>query len=468
MKKVLTILVNVFNAIKKILSLRSVRYGGNTLAVSVILLIILGLVNFIVNRHSYRFDLTAAKQFSLAPQTQKILKNLKKNVRVTAFFKSGEKRQMEDLLKAYRFYSKKFSYEFIDPDRKPAIAKRYGVRTYRTSVIECGDKEEKITSTQEQDLTNALIKVTREGKKVIYFLEGHGENNIDDTGRTGYSSAKKAIEAENYEVKKLILAEKKSIPKDCSILIISGAKKKLFPAELDTIQAYLEKGGKALFLLDPEPSYGFTEFLDKWALKIGNDVVLDVSGVGRLFGMGPAVPLVSSYESHAITRKFRVMTFYPYARSVTPKKNPGNGLTVQALFKTNSSSWGETNLKSKKASFDKGVDLPGPVTLGVVVTKEVSNDAAGKKKTRLVVIGDSDFANNSYFGVQGNGDLFMNIVSWLAEEEDLISIRAKRPEDRRVFLTARQARWVMYLTVILVPLAAVGTGIGVYIRRKRR
>ena len=158
MKKVLTILVNVFNAIKKILSLRSVRYGGNTLVVSVILLIILGLVNFIVNRHSYRFDLTAAKQFSLAPQTQKILKNLKKNVRVTAFFKSGEKRQMEDLLKAYRFYSKKFSYEFIDPDRKPAIAKRYGVRTYRTSVIECGDKEEKITSTQEQDLTNALIK----------------------------------------------------------------------------------------------------------------------------------------------------------------------------------------------------------------------------------------------------------------------------------------------------------------------
>ena len=468
MKKVTTIFLNVFSGIRRIVSLRSVRYGGNTLAVSIILLIILGLLNFVANRHSYRFDLTAGKQFSLAPQTQKILKNLKKNVRVTAFFKSDDKRAMEDLLKAYRFYSKKFSYEFIDPDRKPAIAKRYGIRNYRTSVVECGDKEEKITSTQEQDLTNALIKVTREGKKAIYFLEGHGENNIDDTGRTGYSSAKKAIEAENYDVRKLFLAEKKSIPKDCSILIISGAKKKLFPAELDTIQTYLENGGKALFLLDPEPSYGFTDFLDKWGLKIGNDVVLDVSGVGRLFGMGPAVPLVTSYESHDITRKFRVMTFYPYARSVTPKKNPGNGLTVKALFKTNSSSWGETNLKNGKARFDKGEDLPGPVTLGVVVTKKVSKDASGKKKTRLVVIGDSDFANNSYFGVQGNGDLFMNIVSWLAEEEDLISIRAKRPEDRRVFLTARQAKWVMYLTVILMPLAAVGTGIGVYIRRKRR
>ena len=465
MKKVATIL---FDTIKKTLSLRSVRYGGNTLAVSLILLVILGLINFVVTRHSYRVDLTAGKQFSLAPQTQKVLKNLKKDVKVTAFFKSGDKREMEDLLKAYRFYSKKFSYEFIDPDRKPAIAKRYGIRSYRTSVVECSDKEEKITSTQEQDLTNALIKVTREGQKVIYFLEGHGENNIDDTGRTGYSSAKKAIEAENYKVKKLILAEKKSIPKDCSILIISGAKKKLFPAELDTIQTYLERGGKALFLLDPEPSFGFTDFLDKWGLKIENDVVLDVSGVGRLFGMGPAVPLVSSYEPHEITRKFRMMTFYPYARSVTPEKNPGNGLTVKALFKTNSGSWGETNLKNGKARFDKGVDLPGPVTLGVVITKKVSNDASGKKKTRLVVIGDSDFANNSYFGVQGNGDLFMNIVSWLAEEEDLISVRAKRPEDRRVFMTARQAKWVMYLTVILMPLAAVGVGVGVYMRRKRR
>jgi ABC-type uncharacterized transport system involved in gliding motility auxiliary subunit len=308
-----------------------------------------------------------------------------------------------------------------------------------------------------------LIKVTRDKKKVIYFLDGHGENDIENSDKTGYGTAKKAITEENYDVKKLNLAADKKIPADCAILIVTGAQKAPFLTELDTIQAYLDRGGKALFLLDPEPSYGFNDFLDKWGFKVGNDVVLDVSGMGQLFGMGPWVPLVSTYESHRITEKFRVMTFFSYCRSVTPKENPGGGLSVQKLLKTTSNSWAETDIKNPRAQFNQGKDLAGPVTIAAVVNKET-----GGKKTRLVVFGDSDFANNSYFKVQGNGDLFMNTVNWLAEEEDLISIRAKQPEDRRIFLTAKQASMVMYTTVIFMPLAAMIAGVVMYIRRERR
>jgi ABC-type uncharacterized transport system involved in gliding motility auxiliary subunit len=451
-----------FERIKETVSLRSFRYGGNALAVSLMVFVILGLVNFVASRHSVRVDLSKGGQFSLAPQTRSVLKALKKEVRVTAFYKKDTQKPMEDLLQSYRFYSSKFHYEFMDPDKKPAAAKLYGVTAYETLVIECGTNTEKITEKDEQALTNALIKATREGKKKVYFLDGHGENDIESTEKTGYNTAKKAVMDENYDVGKINLAAEKKIPADCAILIVNGPQKAPFPTELDTIQAYLDRGGKALFLIDPEIG-GYTEFMDKWGVKLGNDVVLDVSGMGQLFGMGPWVPLVQTYPSHPIVEKFRVMTFFPYSRSVTPRENPGAGLSAQSLIKTTSNSWAETDLRNPRAQFDKGKDTQGPVTIAAVVTKE-----SGGRKTRLVVFGDSDFANNSYFKSQGNGDLFLNTVSWLAEEEDLISIRAKQPEDRRVSLNARQTSMVMYTTVIFMPLAAMLAGIWIYIKRERR
>ncbi|MBN2029027.1 GldG family protein [bacterium] len=452
-----------FDKIKKTFTLRSFKYGGNTLAMSVILLIILSLINFIANRHSVRFDFTSGKQYSLSPQTQQILKNLDQNIQATAFYSSGSDQSVKDLFDSYRFYSNKFNYEIIDPDKKPAIAKQYGITSYGTMVFECEGRVETIINGGEQEVTNVLIKVTREEQKVVYFLDGHGENDVDDLERIGYNMAKNGIENENYIVRKLFLAEEKSIPDDCAILVMNGVQSRPFQSELDTIAAYLENGGKALFLLEPEPAYGFQDLLDKWGLKIGNDIVLDASGVGQLFGMGPSVPLVNNYTAHMITDNFNMMTFYPYARSVTPKEEYDSNLSVQALMRTSSNSWGETNLQDKEATFNSSMDLRGPITLGAVVLRDES-----EKKTRLVVIGDSEFANNLYYSAQGNGNLFMNIISWLAEEEDLIAIRAKEPEDRRLTLTSKQIQWLMYLTVILMPLAALGAGVGIYIKRERR
>ncbi len=452
-----------FDKVKELFTQRSFRYGGNTLAMSIILLIILGIVNFLANRHSIRFDLTSGGQYSLSPQTRQVLNSLDKDVQITGFYQADSQQRMEDLLKTYRFYSTKIKYAFVDPDRKPAIAKQYGITTYGTVVFECADKIERIIEGEEQEITNALIKVTREKKKVIYFLDGHGENNIDDSERTGFNSAKSAIENENYDVQKLLLAEQKSIPFDCAVLIVNGAENVPFQSELDTIQAYLENGGKAFFMLEPEPFYGFHDLLDKWGLKVGNDIVLDASGMGQLFGMGPSVPLVNSYTTHDITSQFDMMTFFPSARSVTPKENTEPNLSIQVLLNTGRNSWGETNLQEKQATFNEDVDLQGPVTLCTVVTKEDSLHA-----TRLVVIGDSDFANNLYFNSQGNGNLFMNIISWLAEEKDLIAIRAKQPDARGISMTAKQTQWMMYLTVILMPLAALIVGVVTYIKRERR
>jgi ABC-type uncharacterized transport system involved in gliding motility auxiliary subunit len=451
-----------FEDVRRLFSLRSFRYGGNAAAVSLMVFILLGLVNFTANRHSLRVDLSKGGQFSLAPQTRNVLKNLKKDVRFVAFYKAEDQKPVEDILKAYRFYSPRLRYEFVDPDKKPSTAKLYGVTAYGTIVLECGGQSQKITEKGEQAVTNALIQVTREGKKVVYFMDGHGENDIDSSDKTGYATAKKAVEDENYLVRKINLAVEKRIPSDCTVLVECGPQKAPFQSEMDSIRAFLNRGGKALFLIDAETP-GFDAFVGSWGMTLGDDVVIDASGMGQLFGMGPEVPLVSSYPPHPITENFRLMTFFPFCRSVTPKPEPGSGLTLEPILKTSANSWGETTLRTPRVQFDKGRDLAGPVTIAAVATRE-----SASAKTRFAVFGDADFANNSYFRVQGNGDLFLNAVSWLAEEEDLISIRAKQPEDRRVFLTAKQGRSVFLFTVLAMPLAAALAGVWMYIRRERR
>jgi ABC-type uncharacterized transport system involved in gliding motility auxiliary subunit len=185
--------------------------------------------------------------------------------------------------------------------------------------------------------------------------------------------------------------------------------------------------------------------------------------MGRLLGMGPAAPLVSSYGTHEITNRMRVMTFFPLARSVTPVTPPADGVTVEKLLETNERSWGETDMKGKEATYDEGKDLKGPVTLAVAITKNEGEN----KKTRLVIYGDSDFASNAYFGQAGNGNLFSNTINWLAHDENFISIKPKSQDDRRLEMTEAQGKLVSYVMVLLLPLGILISGVSVWMKRRR-
>ena len=475
------VLVNLAR-IREFFSKRSTKYGTNATVTAVLMLTILVMLNFVASRHNYRIDTTKARQFSLSKQTIKILKNLKVDVKATAFFKSDAGQRMRDLLEEYAYHSKKFKYEFVDPDKKPAIAKQYGITSYGTTVIEGLGKVEKINKVSEQDITNAIIKVSRKGKKIVYFTEGHGEKDIDvqlqqNRGADGYALAKKAIENENYEVKKILLASEKKVPSDCKVLVIAGPQTDLLANEKDMVQEYLKKGGSALIMVDPSPSASLADLVSPWGIEVNNDVVLDFSGVGQLFGAGPAIPIAIKYGKSPITEGFQnVMTAYSLARSLKIKKEHDSGINFIELVKTGANSWGETDLqlfyKERKVGYDEGKDKRGPLTIAIVATKKVENDtidgiSGEKRKTRLIVFGDSDFATNGWFHFQRNGDLFLNAISWLAEEEDLVSIRPREPEDRRVTLTKAQSRKIFWLGVILFPMAIVGAGMVIYIRRRK-
>ncbi|MDP2703527.1 MAG: Gldg family protein, partial [Candidatus Rokubacteria bacterium] len=380
-----------------------------------------------------------------------------------------------------------------DPDRSPGLARRYGVESYGTLVMQSGDKSEKVLDADEDRLTNTLVKVTRSGKPVIYVVKGHGERDLSSAERVGLSQSKEQMEKANYTVKELELARQAKVPADAAVVIVPGPKTDLLPPEFSALDAYLAQGGRVLFMADPLQADGLVKYLAKYGVALGNDIVVEPSPIGQLFGVGPEVPIVTGYERHPITKDMaNVMTGFPVTRSVAPaKESPLKGIMATALAKTSRDSWGETDLaglrRGQPARRDPA-DTPGPVSVLTAVTivpapgantepkaeaktpeaePKTNGDAAKKPEGRLVVLGTSTFASNQGLGFQGNRDLFLNIVSWLAGQEGEIAIRPKDTRQNPIFLTSAQSRTVLWLSIVILPGAVMVCGIWLVVRRRR-
>lgn len=463
-----------FARIRDLLLKRSSKYGANMAVMILIFLCVLALIGVISTRYKKRIDLTATSRYTLSPQTIKILRSLKKDIEAAAFYRTDERTRqaMEDLLQEYSYYSPRFKHQFIDPDRTPAKAAKYGVTSYRTTLLIAGKRQETVVLESEEKLTNAIIKVTRDDVKVVYFVSGHSENSITDFQKNGYKAAKEAIERENYEARPLVLLNIEEIPKDASLIIISGPSKDFVSSEIEKLERYIKRGGKVLVMLDPGRVHNLVPFLSKYGFIIGDDIIIDT--LSQVFGANPQTPVVTKYDDkHPITRDFgeNIATFFPLARSVEIKMDISRGAYL--LAKTGSKSWAETDKKAfseGKAEYQEGKDIWGPVTIGAVTAVEAEGkDEGGKKRyARIVVYGDSDFANNANLNLAGNKDLFLNTVSYLAEEEDLIAIRSKESEATPVVLTATQVRLIFWLSVVVFPSVVLVSGLVIYSRRRRR
>jgi ABC-type uncharacterized transport system involved in gliding motility auxiliary subunit len=458
------------------LARRSFLYSSNALLVIVLVLGIIVLLNMFFSRHHHRFDFTEAKLHSLSDQSIKVAQGLKSDLTVKGFFREGNpgRNRMEDLLRIYAYQSPKIKYEFIDPDKNPGLVKRYEVTQDGTTILESGARDTRITAVTEEDVTNAIIKVTRETKKTVYFLAGHGEHDSEDSQESGMSFAKDDLVKQGYEVKKQSLALGQGFPADCALLVIPGPEKDFVLNEYDTVKKYVESGGRVLFMIDPQTAPGTAAYLAQFGFKLEDDLIIEADTLSRMMGADYFMPIAREYESHEITRNFRFATFFPYARSVgliDPK--PDGVLTSQGLAKTSANSWAEHDLVTKKVTYDKLKDKIGPIILAAVATIKAKADPAAaaappstQKDGRVAVIGDSDFASNRYFNMGGNGNFFLNVANWLTEEADLISIQPKTQNPRSLQLTQAQGRTIFWVSVILLPLAVLAFGISVWMRRR--
>ena len=481
---------------------RQTRYG--TLAgVGLLLgLVVLVAVNYLLARQNTRWDLTAAQQYSLSDQTRRVLDGLDSPVRILVFARESDFPFYQDRLEAYAYQSTQVNVDYIDADRDPVLARQYEVQSYGTIVFDYNGRVERVLSESEQDLTNALIKVVEGEPQTVYFLDGHGERDLADPERNGYSTVSNALAQDNYQVNPLVLAQRTTVPEDATVVVVAGPQTDLLPGEVDALGAYMDRGGKLLVLIDPPPNgeaptpVGLLRLIGDWGFEAGTDVVVDGSGMGQLFGADASVPIAADYPFHPITEQFNLLTAYPLARSINASAVPVPGRIPQSFIETSPQSWAEANLDELtggevELNEEEG-DRPGPIAIGMALSVPAPNPASPSEaaapeadgadaenqedpgsdessdppESRLAVIGDSDFATNGIVGIQGNRDLFLNTISWLAQQENLIAIRPREPDDRRLTLTADQQWRVSLLLLLFIPAAALSAGVYTWWRRR--
>jgi len=428
---------------------------------------IVALANWFVDRHNRRWDLTPDQTYSLSPQTTKLLKELKRDLTIYAFDQERRPRGRRDLLDNYSALTPRVTLRYVDPDRQPSLARQFGIRNYGTIVVAAGDRHFEAQSATEEGVTNAIVRVLK-GQKTIYFVQGHGEKDLDSSERAGYDRIKKQIENENYQVKTLVLLQKMEIPADCALLVIAGPRNDYLPPEVETIRKYLTGGGRAMFLLDPAVDLtNLAKLLAEWNVTARNDLVIDENPVAQLFGTRPEMPLVIKYGSSPIVQPLaRTATLFPLTRSFEVGKDYKTGVSTDSLCETTADSFGVADFSPtmREIKFRPNKDFKGPLTVAVAA----SMTGQGEKTTegRFVAVGTSSLAANAYLGFQGNRDLFMNMVNWLSAEEDLISIRPKTPESQQLNMNARQMQRVLYLGVLGLPILIIALGTTVWWRRR--
>jgi ABC-type uncharacterized transport system involved in gliding motility auxiliary subunit len=465
------------------LKTRQTKYTAYVTLYIAIVLASLTVVNYLADRHNKSYDATANKRYSLSEQTVKVVKGLDHDAKITYFAQTSRFSEARDLLDRYDNLSPRLAVEYIDPDKKPQLARAAGVRSYGTIFVEAAGRREEAKSLTEEEITNALIRALKGGVRKACIVQGSGERSIEEFGRDGYSNLKDLLEKNNYTTQKISLIEKPEVPSDCTVLIVGGPRFDYLDPAVEAIKKYVEGGGSALLLVDPPIRFGQQEIsenpalmklLESWGVVANKDLVLDTSGIGSLFGLSEVVPLVSNYEFHAIVRDMRdIATAFPLTRSLETKSV--DGATVDKLFSTSSNSYSTTELGSAQIRLDPKKNKQGPFTLGVAGTltakaSSSSDDKASEEKKdkqgRFVVVGSSGWVANNILRFNGNRDLFLNMMNWLSAEEDLISIRPKEPEDRRLNLTRQQMSRILYGSVFGLPLVIIAAGLSVWWRRR--
>ena len=482
-----------------LLGRRTTRYGANTAVLVLLVIGILAFANMIGSRYTQRYDATANKRFSLADLSVSVLSELDQDVHIVGFFRSSgpdatNRHLLDDMLNQFQYHSDHITYEFIDPDLEPSIARQYNISSYGTVVFESEGKTEHINRYLEESVTNALVKVTREGQKTIYFLEGHGEHNVNLTDQAGYNRIMQLLENQSYTVRSFSLLSEVEVPADCNVLVVAGPRTNLVGNEQEAIRNYLDRGGRALFLINPdypEESADLSALLAHWKVRIGDNVVIDESAVGRLPGMNEYMPAVMQYPAHPITRPLgNTVSFFPLVRSIETASASDDTVEIQTIAMTGARSWAETTLPGSPDEameyvpvLDPETDELGPVSIAVAITavpralprrdmatltpqEMAMRPEEHELKTRIVVVGNSSFASNAYIMLPGNGDLALNILNWLAQEEDLLAIRPKSSDTRLVQISLSQMRDIFIFTGILSPIAILIVGVVVWWRRK--
>jgi ABC-type uncharacterized transport system involved in gliding motility auxiliary subunit len=455
----------------RLLKARQTKYAAYATLYVLIVLAVLVIANILGDRHNKSYDTTTNKRYSLSAQTAKIVQGLKQDASITYFDQATRFKEGKDLLDQYANLSPKLHVDYVDPDKKPQVAREAGITNYGTAVVQIGTRKELAKSLNEEGISGAFIRVLKNNARNVCFVAGSGEHQIDDADRNGYSRLKTSLGKDEYTAKSINLLQKDEIPQDCTAVVIGGPARDYQRPQVDAIKKYVEGGGRALVMLDPPLKMGrseiadndaLTSLLQSWGVTLQKDLILDLNPIGQLAGLGPQVALVTSYNPHPILNEMKgTATGFPLSRSLQIKNT--DKTTVEKLFDSSGSSLATSNLNSPEINPNDPKNKRGPLTIAAA-----GSYSTGKENSqgRFVVIGSSSWAANSFINFNGNADLALNAMNWLASDEDLISIRPKEQDDRRITMTSAQFSRIRITSQFLLPLAVVIAGFSVWWKRR--
>jgi ABC-type uncharacterized transport system involved in gliding motility auxiliary subunit len=453
------------------LKARQTKYGAYAAVYILVVIAIVVVANVLANRYNKSYDATSNKRYSLSDQTKKIVTGLKQDATITYFNQGTRFQEGKDLLDEYANLSPRVHIAYVDPDKNPQVARAAGVREFGTALVQIGDKKETAKAITEEGLTGAFIRDLKGKTRSVCFVSGSGEHQIDDTERDGFSQFKDLVARDEYQSKSIDLLQKAEVPADCTTLVVPGPTHDYQQPEVDAIKSYVEGGGRAFFMLDPPIQFGtspigendaLTSLLQSWGVTLNKDMILDLNPVGQLAGLGPQVALVTTYSTQPIVAQMRGSAVgFPLSRSMDIKNN--DKTTVEKLFDSSSSSLATGNLNSPEVSVADPRNRKGPLTIAAAGTY---NTGKPNSQGRFVVAGSSSWAANRFLGFNGNSDLALNAVNWLSSDEDLISIRPKQQEDRRITMTRAQLNVVRATSQFVLPFIVIITGTLVWWKRR--
>lgn len=453
------------------LKARQTKYAAYATIYILVVLAATVIANVLADRYNKSFDATSNKRYSLSDQSKKIVNGLKQNATITYFNQSTHFREGKDLLDQYANLSSKVQVKYVDPDRDREIADAAGVRNFGTAVVQIGDRKEEAKGMTEEGITGAFIRDLKGDTRTVCFVTGSGEHQIDDRDREGLSRFKDLLEKENYNSKSVDLLQNAEVPSECTTLVVAGPTRNYQQPEVDGIKKYVESGGRAFFMLEAPLKMGRAQIADNdalatvlqgWGVTLNKDLILDFNPIGQIAGLGPQVALVTTYGSQPIVSELKgSATGFPLSRSMEIKST--DKTTVEKLFDSSKDSLSTSKLNTPEINVKDPSNKKGPLTIATAGTYNTGKENA---QGRFVVVGSASWASNNFISSMANSDLALNAVNWLASDEDLISIRPKEQDDRRITMTKNQLMWVRTTSQFLLPLVVVVAGVSVWWKRR--
>lgn len=419
------------------------------------------MLNIAIWYNPWSVDLTASGRNQVTDETRAILARLDEPVTLRQFGRAAP--QVEQLLRTFERESQRVRVEVLDPAREREQTVRYGVSREGTVVAIAGDAFRKIEEPNEQAVITAVLQVTSDEQPTACFVTGHGERGLPDEGAGGLAALAAILQASNYDAQPISLLQG-DVPETCGALVIAGAREPWAPEELDRLAAYLDGGGRAALLLEPDPAPSFEGLLRPRGIDPGPGLILDASGQGQTVGLGPRSPVAIRYPDHPVTRGFAVFSTYEGARPLQIVEMPEFGGNPTALAETSPRSFATTRTDAIIA-FDQARDRIGPLVLAAATTLR-----AGRRpdeETRLAVFGDSDFISNAGLRFNGNRDFFLRTLAWLLGEQEATIVAVDNRENRRILLTEQTRAWMYIVNLGVIPLIPLLAGVIVYLRSRR-